>query len=173
MCVLPPPFSNSFSLPSLTHSLSLSLSPPFPSPFSPIHAQRCELCPKKEGALKRTDSGSWAHVVCALYIPEVVFGNNRKMEPIVTSKLPRERFSKVHIYTCTWTFTSSHGPRILCKLKSFLCVLCMHLKPCILDSSTHTLLVTSLEPHTSELLINYVINCKSYIRPHNLSCGVL
>lgn len=63
--------------------------------------KRCELCPKKEGALKRTDSGSWAHVVCALYIPEVVFGNNRKMEPIVTSKLPRERFSKVrtmHMY---------------------------------------------------------------------------
>ena len=45
--------------------------------------------------MKRTDSGSWAHVVCALYIPEVVFGNNRKMEPIVTSKLPRERFTKV------------------------------------------------------------------------------
>lgn len=57
--------------------------------------QRCELCPRKEGALKRTDSGGWAHVACALYIPEVVFGNNRIMEPIVTSKLPRERFSKV------------------------------------------------------------------------------
>ncbi len=53
------------------------------------------MCPRKEGALKRTDSGGWAHVVCALYIPEVVFGNNRIMEPIVTSKLPKERFSKV------------------------------------------------------------------------------
>ena len=93
-----PPFSNSFihSPPSLPPSPSVppsfslsSLSPSLP------FLQRCELCPKKEGALKRTDSGSWAHVVCALYIPEVVFGNNRKMEPIVTSKLPRERFSKV------------------------------------------------------------------------------
>ena len=66
---------------------------------SPIDAgllmQRCELCPKKEGALKHTDGGGWAHVVCALYIPEVTFGNNRVMEPIVTSKLPKERFSKV------------------------------------------------------------------------------
>lgn len=34
-------------------------------------------------------------MVCALYIPEVAFGNNRIMEPIVTTKLPRERFSKV------------------------------------------------------------------------------
>lgn len=55
---------------------------------------RCELCPKKEGALKRTDSGGWAHVVCALYIPEATFGNNRTMEPIITSKLPKEKFSK-------------------------------------------------------------------------------
>ena len=39
----------------------------------------------------------WAHVVCALYIPEVTFGNNRRMEPIVTTKVPRERFSKVHV----------------------------------------------------------------------------
>lgn len=38
----------------------------------------------------------WAHVVCALYIPEVTFGNLRTMEPIVTTKLPKERFSKVH-----------------------------------------------------------------------------
>ena len=37
----------------------------------------------------------WAHVVCALYIPEVTFGNLRTMEPVVTSKLPRERFAKV------------------------------------------------------------------------------
>ncbi len=61
------------------------------------HTQRCELCPKKEGALKRTDSGGWAHVVCALYIPEATFGDNERMEPITTSKLPKERFSKVRV----------------------------------------------------------------------------
>ncbi|XP_019851070.1 PREDICTED: protein AF-10-like [Amphimedon queenslandica] len=60
---------------------------------------KCELCPKKDGALKRTDTGSWAHVVCALYIPEVTFGNLRTMEPIVTTKLPKERFSKA-CYIC-------------------------------------------------------------------------
>lgn len=71
----------------------------FQATLLPYSLQRCELCPKKEGALKRTDAGGWAHVVCALYIPEVTFGNNRVMEPIVTSKLPKERFSKVTFAT--------------------------------------------------------------------------
>ncbi|XP_022079953.1 protein AF-10-like isoform X2 [Acanthaster planci] len=55
---------------------------------------RCELCPQREGALKRTDSGNWAHVVCALYIPEVDFGNVTTMEPILLSSVPDERYNK-------------------------------------------------------------------------------
>lgn len=54
---------------------------------------RCELCPSRDGALKRTDTQSWAHVVCALYIPEVRFGNVTTMEPIIL-QIPPERFSK-------------------------------------------------------------------------------
>ncbi|XP_049885478.1 protein AF-10 isoform X3 [Pectinophora gossypiella] len=60
---------------------------------------RCELCPSKSGALKRTDTGGWAHVVCALYIPEVRFGNVTSMEPIVLRLIPQERFSKI-CYIC-------------------------------------------------------------------------
>ncbi|KAJ8024661.1 Protein AF-10 [Holothuria leucospilota] len=56
---------------------------------------RCELCPQKEGALKRTDNGGWAHVVCALYIPEVRFGNVTSMEPILLSIVPHDRYNKV------------------------------------------------------------------------------
>ncbi|XP_054767881.2 protein AF-10-like isoform X1 [Lytechinus pictus] len=55
---------------------------------------RCELCPQREGALKRTDNGSWAHVVCALYIPEVCFGNVSTMEPILLAMIPHERYNK-------------------------------------------------------------------------------
>lgn len=55
---------------------------------------RCELCPSKDGALKRTDNASWAHVVCALYIPEVRFGNVTTMEPIILQLIPQERFAK-------------------------------------------------------------------------------
>nr|CAD7430248.1 unnamed protein product [Timema monikensis] len=60
---------------------------------------RCELCPSRDGALKRTDNGGWAHVVCALYIPEVRFGNVTTMEPIMLQLIPQERFSKV-CYIC-------------------------------------------------------------------------
>ncbi|XP_029006587.1 protein AF-17 isoform X1 [Betta splendens] len=55
---------------------------------------RCELCPHKDGALKRTDSGGWAHVVCALYIPEVQFANVITMEPIILQYVPNERYIK-------------------------------------------------------------------------------
>ncbi|GLV38944.1 Alhambra [Carabus blaptoides fortunei] len=60
---------------------------------------RCELCPSKDGALKRTDNSGWAHVVCALYIPEVRFGNVTTMEPIILQLIPTERFNKV-CYIC-------------------------------------------------------------------------
>uniref|UniRef100_A0A3B1JP94 MLLT10 histone lysine methyltransferase DOT1L cofactor n=1 Tax=Astyanax mexicanus TaxID=7994 RepID=A0A3B1JP94_ASTMX len=60
---------------------------------------RCELCPHKDGALKRTDNGGWAHVVCALYIPEVEFANVATMEPIVLQSVPHERYNKT-CYIC-------------------------------------------------------------------------
>ena len=45
---------------------------------------KCVLCPVKGGALKRVRPGnsSWAHLCCALWIPEVRVGNADKMEPI-------------------------------------------------------------------------------------------
>ena len=68
----------------------------FPVPSRKCESQeraarvKCELCPMKTGALKRTDTGSWAHVVCALYIPEVSFKNvETTMEPIILSNVPR------------------------------------------------------------------------------------
>uniref|UniRef100_A0A674DQ82 MLLT10 histone lysine methyltransferase DOT1L cofactor n=1 Tax=Salmo trutta TaxID=8032 RepID=A0A674DQ82_SALTR len=60
---------------------------------------RCELCPHKDGALKRTDNGGWAHVVCALYIPEVEFANVSTMEPIVLQSVPHDRYNK-KCYIC-------------------------------------------------------------------------
>ncbi|XP_069047136.1 protein AF-10 isoform X5 [Lepisosteus oculatus] len=64
-----------------------------------LFTKRCELCPHKDGALKRTDNGGWAHVVCALYIPEVEFANVSTMEPIVLQSVPHERYNKT-CYIC-------------------------------------------------------------------------
>lgn len=55
---------------------------------------RCELCPSRAGALKKTNTSGWAHVVCALYIPEVRFGNVTTMEPINLDSIPMERYGK-------------------------------------------------------------------------------
>lgn len=70
-----------------------------------MHFQRCELCPIKEGALKRTDNQAWAHVICALYIPEVRFGNVTTMEPIILQLVPAERFSKVCVLITLCIYT--------------------------------------------------------------------
>lgn len=60
----------------------------------------CQLCPFDYGALKRTDrKDGWAHVICALYIPEVRFGNVHSMEPVILSDVPVDKFQKI-CYIC-------------------------------------------------------------------------
>lgn len=57
----------------------------------------CMLCPNKGGAMKSTRSGQkWAHVSCALWIPEVSIGSVDRMEPITKiSSIPPSRWALV------------------------------------------------------------------------------
>ncbi|XP_077420079.1 protein Jade-1 [Vanacampus margaritifer] len=72
---------------------------------------KCQLCPKKGGAMKPTRSGTkWVHVSCALWIPEVSIGNPEKMEPITNVS---------HIPSNRWALNCC-----LCKEKTGACIQC-------------------------------------------------
>ncbi|CAN0412428.1 unnamed protein product [Lampetra planeri] len=77
----------------------------------------CLLCPKTGGAMKPTRSGSkWAHVSCALWIPEVSIGCPERMEPVTKiSQVPPSR----------WALVCS-----LCRVKTGACIQCS-VKSCI------------------------------------------
>ncbi|XP_042314007.1 protein Jade-3 isoform X4 [Sceloporus undulatus] len=73
-----------------------------------IHPQ-CLLCPKRGGAMKATRTGTkWAHVSCALWIPEVSIACPERMEPITKVS---------HIPPSRWALVCS-----LCKLKTGACI---------------------------------------------------
>lgn len=81
-----------------------------------LHPQ-CILCPKSGGAMKATRTGTkWAHVSCALWIPEVSIACPERMEPITKVS---------HIPASRWALVCS-----LCKIKSGACIQCS-VKSCI------------------------------------------
>ncbi|XP_066251905.1 bromodomain-containing protein homolog [Euwallacea similis] len=67
---------------------------------SPSRSVDCVLCPNQGGAFKQTDRGTWAHVVCALWIPEVRFANTVFLEPIDSIEtIPAARW-RLTCYVC-------------------------------------------------------------------------
>ncbi|SPO37677.1 related to Peregrin (Bromodomain and PHD finger-containing protein 1) [Pseudozyma flocculosa] len=67
---------------------------------SPDRAVSCILCPHEGGAFKQTTQGKWAHLLCAMWIPETGVSNPVYMEPIDSvEKIPKARW-RLQCYLC-------------------------------------------------------------------------
>jgi NuA3 HAT complex component NTO1 len=90
----------------------------------------CCLCPIKGGALKPTVDGRWAHIVCALLVPEVFFGDAEGREGIDCSKVPNKRWEdKCYVCKsasgCAVDCSEPNCPlafHVTCGLKEDLCI---------------------------------------------------
>ncbi|CAF1637319.1 unnamed protein product [Adineta ricciae] len=82
-------------------------------PCSIVRRPACLLCPKFGGPMKCTPSGTvWCHLTCALWLPELKFGDYVKMEPILNlDKIPHAR----------WTLRC-----VVCSTSEGACVQCAH-----------------------------------------------
>jgi NuA3 HAT complex component NTO1 len=60
------------------------------------YTQSCVLCPNEGGAFKQATTGHWAHLLCAIWIPELTVGNAIYMEPIDGMEIvPKSRWKLV------------------------------------------------------------------------------
>ncbi|CAN7983334.1 unnamed protein product, partial [Ixodes hexagonus] len=74
----------------------------------------CELCPNSGGIFKETDVGKWVHLVCALYIPGVAFGNVEKLTPVTLFEMPYSRWGAKSCALCEDERLSRTGVCIGC-----------------------------------------------------------
>jgi hypothetical protein len=66
--------------------------------LSPEIPVSCMFCPNDGGAFKQTNRNSWAHLLCALWIPEVGVASPVYMEPIDSiEKIPKSRWKLVRV----------------------------------------------------------------------------
>ncbi len=78
--------------------------------IAPNESVSCIFCPNKDGAFKQTTDDLWAHLLCAIWIPEVRLKNTVYMEPIdYVDKVPKGR----------WRLTCC-----ICKKRQGACIQC-------------------------------------------------
>ncbi|XP_057699787.1 lysine-specific demethylase 4C isoform X2 [Corythoichthys intestinalis] len=63
-----------------------------------VFTAECCLCNLRGGALKKTQNDKWAHIMCAVALPEARFSNEVKRGPIDTSRIPMQRYKLKCIY---------------------------------------------------------------------------
>ncbi|KAM4810243.1 lysine-specific demethylase 4C isoform 1-T1 [Rhinophrynus dorsalis] len=78
-----------------------------------VWTAECCLCNLRGGALKQTTDKKWAHVMCAIAVPEVRFENVTERSQIDTSSIPLERL-KLKCIFCRQRVKRVYGACIQC-----------------------------------------------------------
>uniref|UniRef100_A0A673H387 PHD finger protein 14 n=1 Tax=Sinocyclocheilus rhinocerous TaxID=307959 RepID=A0A673H387_9TELE len=87
----------------------------------------CELCPIQDGIFKETDAGRWVHVVCALYVPGVAFGDIDKLRPVTLTEMNYSKYGAKECSLCEDARFARTGVCISCDAgmcRSFFHVTC-------------------------------------------------
>ncbi|XP_026099158.1 PHD finger protein 14-like isoform X1 [Carassius auratus] len=87
----------------------------------------CELCPSQYGIFKETDAGRWVHVVCALYVPGVAFGDIDKLRPVTLTEMNYSKYGAKECSLCEDARFARTGVCISCDAgmcRSFFHVTC-------------------------------------------------
>ncbi|KNA18444.1 hypothetical protein SOVF_070800 [Spinacia oleracea] len=95
----------------------------------PACKYKCCLCPATGGAMKPTSDGQWAHIVCAVLVPEVFFEDPEGRDGIDCSKIPKRRWRDM-CYLCKGT----NGCAIQCS--EIKCPLAFHVSCGLKDDLT-------------------------------------
>jgi hypothetical protein len=77
-------------------------------------APPCDLCPSRGGIYKQTDVGRWVHLVCALYVPHVAFGDPEHMTHVTVFEMNYTSFGRRMCALCSEPRLSRTGVCIQC-----------------------------------------------------------
>ncbi|XP_076307338.1 lysine-specific demethylase 4A-like [Tachypleus tridentatus] len=86
----------------------------------------CCLCSLRGGALKPTTDGRWAHIICTLLIPEVVFQDICTKEPIDVTKITEERAKLTCSYCKNISGSYEHKSGVCIECSSGKCASAFH-----------------------------------------------
>uniref|UniRef100_A0A1J3CTG2 Histone-lysine N-methyltransferase ATX1 n=2 Tax=Noccaea caerulescens TaxID=107243 RepID=A0A1J3CTG2_NOCCA len=136
-------------------------------PDAPDIPPRCCLCPVVGGAMKPTTDGRWAHLTCAIWIPETCLSDVKKMEPIDgVNKVNKDRWKLL----CTICGVS-YGACIQCSNSSCrvayhpLCARAAGL--CVELADEDRLFLLSMEDDEADQCIRLLSFCKRHRQTSN------
>lgn len=113
--------------------------------LSPSAHVECCLCPNTSGAFKQTSDGRWAHVICAIWLNEVHFGNLVFLEPIEGVEASLERRCKLKCLVCR----KKMGACLQCSTRS--CLKAFHVT-CAQQSGMTMKIENNFDPDNAEMM---------------------